>query len=122
MNETVIATLKEIERKGDYVFSDENGKRFTKLQHSFERALKKSGITDFRFHDLRHTFASNLVMEGTDLDTVRELMGHKDLTMTIRYAHLAPNHKMKAVIVLDKVWTQFTPQSGKAKKVVSISR
>jgi site-specific recombinase XerD len=71
MNETVRAKLMESERKGDYVFSDENGKRFTKLQHSFERALKKSGITDFRFHDLRHCFAVNLIMEGVDLNIIR---------------------------------------------------
>jgi integrase len=88
-NETVKATLKGIERKGDYVFSNEAGGSFVNLRHSFDTAVRKSGITDFRFHDLRHTFASNLVMEGIDIMTVKELMGHKDLTKTLRYAHLA---------------------------------
>ncbi len=95
MDETVKTTLKRRERKEDHVFCDEEGETFVRLQRSFEGALKKSGIEDFRFHDLRHTFASNMVMAGDDLNTVRELLGHKDLTMTLRYATFLRTTKRK---------------------------
>jgi len=61
-----------------------------------------------------------LVMEGVDIMTVKELMGHKTLDMTLRYSHLAPNHKTKAVNILDRVMSQNPPQTEKASKVVSL--
>ena len=120
INETVKATLTGLERKGSYVFSAEDGGSFGDVRRSFETALRRSGIQDFRFHDLRHTFASNLVMESVDIMTVKELMGHKDLTMTLRYTHLAPNHKTKAVNILDRVLSLNPPQSAVSQKVVSL--
>ncbi len=75
--------------------------RYLDIKRSFASALRKAGIKDFKFHDLRHTFASQLVMAGVDITTIKELLGHKTLTMTLRYAHLAPSHKVKAVDLLD---------------------
>jgi integrase len=121
MNETVKTTLKEMERKSPYVFCNGDGGNFLNVRRSFETALRKSGIENFRFHDLRHTFASNLVMEGVDIMTVKELMGHKDLTMTLRYAHLAPNHKMRAINILDRIMSQNPPHSVMPKKVISLT-
>jgi len=120
MNETVKTTLRAMDRQDDYVFSGFYGRRFDRIKRSFHDALKKSEIEDFRLHDLRHTFASNLVMAGEDLNTVRELLGHKDLTMTLRYAHLAPGKKAKAVNTLDKIMSQIPPHSEMPKKVVSL--
>ena len=56
---------------------------------AFKKACSAAEITDFRFHDLRHTFASHLVTAGVDLLTVKELMGHVGIAMTVRYSHLA---------------------------------
>jgi integrase len=60
------------------------GKSRGDIKESFFTAIKKSGIVDFHFHDLRHTFTSQLVMSGVDLNTVREPLGHKSLEMTFR--------------------------------------
>jgi len=83
----------------DYVFvNPQTGKPYTRdLKRSFHTVLKKTGIRDFHFHDLRHTFASHLVMNGVDLKTVQELLGHKNIKMTLRYAHLSQAHKKEAV-------------------------
>jgi integrase len=72
----------------------------TSVTKSWRGLMSDAKIDNFRFHDLRHTFASKLVMAGVDLNTVRELMGHGDIKMTLRYAHLAPEHKAAAVETL----------------------
>jgi site-specific recombinase XerD len=87
-----------------------NGSPYTDIKHSFMKACNAAQLADLHFHDLRHTFASHLVMSGIDLTTVKELLGHKDIKMTIRYAHLAPSHKMKAVDILNDVFEASTSQ------------
>jgi site-specific recombinase XerD len=72
----------------------------------FEPVLAAAKLSDFSWHCLRHTFASRLVMAGVDLRTVQELLGHKTIAMTIRYAHLAPKHTLAAVERLDDPETE----------------
>ncbi len=74
----------------------------TTVYVAFKAACDEAGIRDFKFHDLRHTFASYLVMAGVDLVTVKELMGQVEISMTLRYAHLAPEHKAQAVAKLNE--------------------
>jgi len=74
----------------------------------FERALAAARIGDFHWHDLRHTFASRLVMSGADLRTVAELLRDSSLAMVMRYAHLAPDHRLAAVERMENVFNPRT--------------
>ena len=102
VNETLNTLFQSLPRhlKSDYIFCNKDGKPF-EVRRSFNTALKKAGIEDFRFHDLRHTFASRLVMKGASLKAVQELLGHKNIKMTMRYAHLSEDFKKEAVRLLD---------------------
>jgi integrase/recombinase XerD len=81
-----------------HVFTNpQTGRRYRNLSHSFRRACSLAGIKDFRWHDLRHTFASWHVQSGTDLYRVSRILGHSTLQMSARYAHLATEHLHQAV-------------------------
>ena len=101
LNQIAIQTLLDIKKNrkvlAAFVFTTEDGHPFYWLDNAFKKALKRAGIENFRFHDLRHTFASRLAMRGVPLRTIQELLGHKTMTMTLRYAHLSPGHLREAV-------------------------
>ncbi len=78
------------------------GDKLKDIKKAWGEVLKDAGIENFRFHDLRHTFASKLAMNGVDLNAIRELLGHSDMSMVLRYAHLSPEHLKKAVEQLGK--------------------
>ena len=82
------------------------------LRVAFEKTLKKAGISNFKFHDLRHTFATRLVQNGVDLYKVKELLGHKTLSMTARYAHHYPESLRASVEVLDNCYNFTTFEVG----------
>lgn len=110
INKTVDDLLKKLPININGRVFNYQGEALADVKRSFASACTSAGINDLHFHDLRHTFASWLVMKGVDLRTVMELLGHKSLKMVLRYAHLAPDHKSKAVHVLDK-------KPAKARKV-----
>ena len=104
INEPLREMLSGLPRKEgvDYVFFNfKTDDRLLDLKRSYPTAVKKAGLTGgVLFHTLRHTFASHLVMSGVNITTVSRLLGHKDLAMTMRYSHLAPNHLSNAVSAL----------------------
>ncbi len=102
MNEQVKNVLIDVRKnpRSSYVFVHSNGEKIKDIRKPWFKALRLSGITNFKFHDLRHSFASHLVMSGIDINTVRELLGHKSMAMTIRYSHLSQSHKQRAVDIL----------------------
>jgi integrase len=83
-----------------FVFANDDGARIASLKRSWATLCKIADIPNFKFHDTRHHFASRLVQASVPLNTVRELLGHASLTMTLRYAHLAPGDLAAAVAKL----------------------
>ncbi|MDA2920745.1 site-specific integrase [Desulfobacterota bacterium AH_259_B03_O07] len=99
INETLKIIIDSLKKNSDneYVFAYKNGEPVRSVKTAFYSALRRSKIDKCRFHDLRHTFATRLVMAGVDIVTVKELLGHKDISMTMRYSHPTPQHKQHAV-------------------------
>lgn len=105
LNETLMSLFKQLSKvrhiKSPHVFSKPDGSRCRFIHNEFRKAVKKADLTDFRFHDLRHCFASALVQKGVDLYQVQRLLGHKSNAMSQRYSHLFPEHLRGAVSKLD---------------------
>lgn len=96
----VLKRWKEQHGGAGRVFPSASGARFDNINKAWNGIVDAAQLSDFHFHDLRHDFASKLVMAGVDLNTVRELLGHADIKMTLRYAHLAPGKLAAAVAKL----------------------
>jgi integrase len=84
------------------------------LRAAFDMTLEKVGIKDFHFHDLRHTFATRLVQAGVDFYRIKELLGHKTINMTMRYAHHYPESLRSSIDVLDRNYDNSTTVSSGA--------
>lgn len=100
MNREVVFVLEEWKKQSGttvYVFPNQEGGRFEDVKSAWLKLLERAEVVGFRWHDMRHDFASRLVMAGVPLNTVRDLLGHGDIKMTLRYAHLAPGTKAAAV-------------------------
>ena len=89
--------------KNNFVFFNRNGEKINahNLRQAFNIVMRKTGIKDFRFHDLRHTFATRLAQAGVDLYKISKLLGHKDIKMTQRYAHHCPDSLRDGVEILE---------------------
>ncbi len=126
INDWLVQTLIKVRKhpESPYVFCNKDGKTYGDIRKSFDNAKRRAGIKDFRFHDLRHTFASHLVMAGVDLKTVQELLGHQTYQMTLRYSHLSTDHRRRAVNVfcrrMDTIWTPKAKEEKLAEKFISV--
>lgn len=106
-----LVTLKGRQDAG-LVFARGDGEAWGQIRTAFDTALKRAGIDGFRFHDLRHTAASHWIMRGASLKEAQELLGHQSITMTVRYAHLAPERLRAAVARLEGLGRPKTPETG----------
>jgi len=115
--------------KGPYLFPHRHdpNKPLTTLKKAHEEALRKAEIKPrFRIYDLRHTFGSRSAMAGVDLATLKELMGHSQISMTMRYVHPTPEHKRQAVQKLERfnveqVFAVYESRGGVPTKVPTVS-
>ncbi len=102
LNQTAMQVLMDRPHVSDYVFTHSGGGKVKAISNRVWReALDRAGITDFRWHDLRHTWASWLVQNGTPLAALKEMGGWESVEMVQRYAHLAPEHLSQHARLID---------------------
>jgi len=99
MNKPVQETLRSLPNRSNWVFTTSTGNHVRQqgTWTAFKKACQRAGLENVTLHTLRHTFASHLVMAGVDLATVSKLLGHKDISTTMIYSHLSPDHLRQAV-------------------------
>ena len=101
INDDLDLLLREVRKekhfRSEYVFTDTQDRKLDSIKRGFVAAVRRAEITNFRFKDLRHTFSSYFVMRGGTMKELQEILGHKTMTMTMRYAHLSQEHKKKAI-------------------------
>lgn len=102
LNEAALEALKSVKKRGEYVFYNTDGKRLKSIRRAWYTLLKRAGIKDFRFHDLRHCFGSYLSMQGANQFDLQLAMRHRSMSMTQRYVHLMPSHLDKVNGLFDK--------------------
>jgi integrase len=100
ISDKLLIVLTSIPKTSEYVFTL-NGNKIGDIKKCWDTVIKKSGIKNFRFHDLRHTAATRMVEKGIDLAVVKEILGHADISTTMRYAHAVPERKKQAIDVLN---------------------
>lgn len=103
LSKDAYTVLEERKSESGLVFCREDGRplSYSIAYHAIDRACNTANIRHIGWHTLRHTFASRLVSEGVPLNVVQELMGHSTITMTMKYAHLAPSELHSAVNILE---------------------
>jgi len=99
LNESAQTVLRDLPRRSNWIFSTSTGNHVRQqgTWTAFKKACQRAKLENVTLHTLRHTFASHLVMAGVDLTTVSKLLGHKDISTTMIYSHLSPDHLRQAV-------------------------
>jgi integrase len=125
-SDAAVAALKTIfecgSGRGRVFRSSKTGEALENARHWFDDAVAEAKLKNFHWHDLRHTFASRLRLKGAPLENIVDLLGHKGLTMTRRYAHLGPNRLHEVVSLLKATDTvSDTEQTAISPTVVQVS-
>ncbi len=101
LNDSAYEVIKSLKRNGPYLFCHENGEPIKSIKTAWKTLLRRSGIDNFRTHDLRHCFASYMAMAGANQIEIKEALRHSTLEMSARYMHLSDSHLKESVKLVD---------------------